>query len=205
MTVICLRRILPHDELCCACPDWRRAEIERVSEPSFKNARAAVTNALSEAMHEFCGKDLIDAGFEKNAFGKPVCRGLYISLSHCSGFAAAAVSDSPIGIDIELPAHISKQGPALERLVKRICSPEEADAQTSPEAFLELWTQKEAVFKYLDERLFCPSSINTAAYPLATFYPENGDGVILSVCCGKTGNKFSFIGDVGLTTEKVSV
>ncbi len=77
--------------------------------------------------------------------GKPYLFGknLYISLSHSGEYVAAAVSDSPVGIDIQC------YRPMVDSHMKRLCSEEESEyLKTQPKSeFFRLWTAKEAYIK----------------------------------------------------------
>ena len=71
----------------------------------------------------------------------------YISISHSATHAAVAVSNAPIGIDIEQPR------PQLERVAARFLSErEQAAAQSIGNGLLKAWTAKEAVFKAVPEQ-----------------------------------------------------
>lgn len=77
---------------------------------------------------------------------------LYVSLSHSGGYVAAAVADSPIGVDIER----INDSVSAERLSERYLAKEEAEAILSlpeadrPEAFTRLFSEREAVAKRRD-------------------------------------------------------
>ena len=84
--------------------------------------------------------------FLYNEYGAPYLeRGPYFSISHCKHGIAVAISETPIGIDIE---HIRTANPDLvartmnENEQQQIWSSDQPDV-----AFTSLWTQKEAVLK----------------------------------------------------------
>lgn len=84
--------------------------------------------------------------FLYNEYGAPYLeRGPYFSISHCKHGIAVAISEMPIGIDIE---HIRTAKPDLvartmnENEQQQIWSSDQPDV-----AFTSLWTQKEAVLK----------------------------------------------------------
>ena len=84
--------------------------------------------------------------FIYNEYGAPfIEEGPYFSISHCKSGIAVAVSDQPIGIDIETIR------PLKIELVKKTMNPIEQEvilANTQPDwAFTRLWTKKEAFLK----------------------------------------------------------
>ena len=90
------------------------------------------------------------ADWTYNEHGKPFIEGgPYFSISHCKNGIAVAVNDEPIGIDIE---HIRR---ADESLIERTMSEEESQRlmansqELRDRDFTRLWTQKEAVVKWM--------------------------------------------------------
>ena len=83
--------------------------------------------------------------FEKNEWGKPMLKDtpLHFSLSHSGYFAICAVSDTPVGVDIERPRNMDK----IARLFP--------EARTRDD-LLRLWTAKEAYLKLLGRGLTVP-------------------------------------------------
>ena len=82
--------------------------------------------------------------------GKPYCEGLWhFSLSHCGELAVCAVSDRPVGVDIECPRKNSL------RLAERIFAPEVceviAGSDEPDEKFCEYWTCAESFIKQTGE------------------------------------------------------
>ena len=86
--------------------------------------------------------------FEKNEHGKPFLRDypeVFFNLSHCKNGIAVAVSDAPIGIDIESYRNVS------DSLIRYTMNEEECQlifgSDDPVRVFTEYWTKKEAVFK----------------------------------------------------------
>ncbi len=77
--------------------------------------------------------------------------GVHFSLSHCGKYAVCAVSDVPVGVDIELARD------NVLRLAERFFLPDEAalvqSAQAPESEFCRLWTLKESCIKAADLRL----------------------------------------------------
>lgn len=81
-------------------------------------------------------------------WGKPaVTNGPAFSISHSKGYAALAVGEKPVGLDLELVR------PYMEKLPERIFSPGELDwfrsRYSTKVDFFTLWTLKESYLKYL--------------------------------------------------------
>ncbi|MBQ0084914.1 MAG: 4'-phosphopantetheinyl transferase superfamily protein [Prevotella sp.] len=93
---------------------------------------------------DFNEKDHIH--FNYGEYGKPyIIDGPHFSISHCKEAIAVAVSNTPIGIDIESMRHIS------EGLIKKTMNNDEQKiierSDNREEAFIKIWTKKEAVLK----------------------------------------------------------
>ena len=95
---------------------------------------------------------LKDSGIEEfsikaDEYGKPYLEGneVYFNLSHCKYGAAAAVSTSPVGIDIQEITEYKKG------VAERIFSEEEIEliesSENADKDFTRLWTLKEAAAK----------------------------------------------------------
>ena len=80
--------------------------------------------------------------------GKPLLQGhpdIHFSLSHCHSAVACAVSDHPVGIDIETTEHYSIE---VARQVMNDDEIRQIEASSQPEViFTRLWTMKESLFK----------------------------------------------------------
>ena len=80
--------------------------------------------------------------------GKPQLEGQYISITHSQDFVMIALSPRPIGIDIE------RCTPRILRLAPRFTSwqaPPDMDELTQIQAYTQLWTIKEALYKIADQ------------------------------------------------------
>lgn len=95
--------------------------------------------------------------FEYNAHGKPsLPDGPAFNLSHSGGWAALAVTDQPIGVDIEAIR------PVEAAVAKRFFTPVEQAALAAAGrwdlAFFQIWTRKEAFVKACGPGLSMPLS-----------------------------------------------
>lgn len=84
--------------------------------------------------------------FEKNEWGKPSLKdgSFHFSLSHSGLWGVCALSDTPVGVDIEQPR-------CFDKLAARYFS----EARTEDDV-LRLWTAKEAYLKLLGRGLTVP-------------------------------------------------
>ena len=80
--------------------------------------------------------------------GKPQLEGQYISITHSQDFVMIALSPRPVGIDIE------RCTPRILRLAPRFTPwqpPPDMDELTQIQAYTQLWTIKEALYKIADQ------------------------------------------------------
>lgn len=106
--------------------------------------------------------------------GKPVLRGskLHFSISHAGGLCALALSDTPVGIDLqdtEAAAKIAN----LTSFARRFFAPDEYEIfmeEPTPQQLCRIWTRKEALAKLLDRPLNASlSSLSSLDYPGVVF------------------------------------
>ncbi len=116
----------------------------------------AAHGALRLILAGYVGHDPQDLQFETGRWGKPSLVGgtLQFNLSHSGALALIAVAHGrPVGVDVERRRPIAE----VEGIVGRICTPRERavlDALPPSErhdAFLALWTRKEALAKMSGE------------------------------------------------------
>ena len=118
--------------------------------------------------------------------GKPFIKGreaLFISASHSGEYFVCAISDAPVGIDVQ-----EEREGRLSRISKRYFSAEEqAYVKERGEAgFFSLWTRKEAYAKYtgrgLEEIMKGTSVLGREDVDFVDFQIEKG---IYCSCCVK--------------------
>lgn len=97
---------------------------------------------LERMIKRLYGKKRFEIKYNRN--GKPLCDFCFFSISHSGDFAAVAVSDKPIGVDIQIPGGFKKREKYM------LFSPAEnefVNAENSENRFYTLWTRKEAYIK----------------------------------------------------------
>lgn len=95
----------------------------------------------------FNSPELIE--FHSLANKKPSAEGIEFNISHSKNIILVAVSNLPVGIDIE----IINQDFDYHPLVKACFSNEEQFIIRSPQTFYQMWTRKEALLKATGEGL----------------------------------------------------
>lgn len=101
---------------------------------------------LRSVLASYLDTDPLDLDVQTGPHGKPYLTGydLQFSLSHTRGLWALAVSDRPVGVDVEQANRPSS------RAVRRCCSPRERRwLDTRPDLATATWTVKEAYAKAL--------------------------------------------------------
>ena len=127
-------------------PEPRRSDALRFKHTFGRFACLKSYLILAELLHDEFG--LEEFSMETGEHGKPFLVGhpdIHFSISHCQKAIAVAVSDKPVGIDVESFRHFN------DGLLDKSMNPDEkADILSSDapeEKFASYWTCKEAVFK----------------------------------------------------------
>ena len=163
------RRLCPaadtaHAEAFCAYPDRGAVQTSLAANALL---RYAASRVLGVPMRSVTTGSLPS--------GQPTLQGtgLFCSVSHTDGLCVCAVSDAPVGIDVE------KLREAPLRVAKRVFSPQEqaqlASADDPDRAFFEIWTKRESVVKLTGEgmrgiRKAIPPQIGTGSFLLRGAY-----------------------------------
>ena len=124
----------------------RKAHIDRLKQPEDRKRSLLATEIVRQLVPK--------ATLETDTEGRPYLRdsACYVSISHSAEAVACAVSERPVGIDVE------KIKPVKTALVDYVCLPQEREYVAAREAsvvtdretllrFFEVWTGKEACFK----------------------------------------------------------
>lgn len=151
--------------------DAELAQVYRTLSPSrkahidtFRHEGAKKQSLAAEALlRRMLG---MDAVVERLPSGQPVLadRSTCISIAHCEDYVACAVSEKPVGIDIE------KIKPVKPGMAERVCTAEELQfVQSDDSRFFEIWTAKEAYFKMKGTGITGLQSINILPLPRKVF------------------------------------
>lgn len=127
--------------------------------------------------------------FTKDAYGKPYIVGMpiYYNISHSGQYAVLVISDSDVGVDVQLKKKAQKRKIAERFFSKREQEMVHADKEDG-EHFYRIWCRKEAYGKYIGVGL-------NEGILLANMYSEIPDvefhdldivpGYGLCICSGK--------------------
>lgn len=133
-----------------ALPEWRKAQAMRFKHVQGRKECAFSYLLLCRALEE--RGILLQPTFLYGENGKPTMAelpDLHFNLSHCKVAVVCALSNCPIGIDVE------KLGRYNERLARHTMNDDEMQEISTSEdkdvAFTRLWTMKEATMKLTGE------------------------------------------------------
>ena len=135
----------------------RRLEIDGVKNEGVKREKCAVWKLLEDSVQAHFGVSPKDVSFRKSESGKWKCDICEFSLSHSRDLVAVAISDEPVGVDIELYDERK-----LLRIASRLLTGDELkelDAlseEKKGEYIIKAWTGKEAAFKIMGEGALLP-------------------------------------------------
>lgn len=136
--------------------DYRREKLETIKPDQARRRSLCAELLLNEAVRRVAPDCPIPLDIMTDANGKPHLTALEyeFSLSHTAHFAACALSDAPIGLDIQI---LTKHG---EQLVRRFFTQEEQELIFSSKdrdaAFTRLWCRKESFLKAIGLGLRLP-------------------------------------------------
>ena len=145
-------------------PEWRRRKALSFLHPIDRLQSVMAYEMLADILADLYGIDLAEHEIVYDPPGKPSLTGIdgiYFSLSHCRDAVLVAVSDSPVGCDVE-----SIHGADVYQEIVDYCYfPGEKrrirQSDNPALTFTEIWTLKEAMFK-LDNSTHI-ESIDTSA------------------------------------------
>lgn len=165
-------------------PEWRRDRAMRYSFPEGRRNCSLAYHLLCRALKEEYGITA-QPTFVAGEHGKPSLLefpDIHFNLSHCPCAIVCAVSERPVGIDVECVRRTVS--PALLRHTMN--TEEQEEVAKDPMAFFRLWTRKEALVKMLGTGLHdgipeLLSPENLCGVSLTTDDRSEDRGYVLSV------------------------
>lgn len=162
----------------------RRKQALRYRHERDQRLCIAAYRLLRQALHEEYGIQELPQ-FVYNQHGKPLLDGyadIHFSMSHCRMAAAVAVSDQPVGIDVETldqySEEVARHAMSDREMRQILSSPHPA------KEFTRLWTMKESLYKLTGDDHggdIAHMLDNATAYQFTTLdYPD----YLLTTCQG---------------------
>ena len=142
-------------------PPDRDSEVRACKNESTMRDKYLVWQLLKRAVEEHLKLDFANGKFTKTATGQWVCPDFYFSLAHTDGAVCVAVSDLPVGVDIEKGRSIRPQ------LARRVLTDGELSYMESLPIseregfFFEAWVKKESTFKMTGGEALLPRHRDT--------------------------------------------
>lgn len=135
------------------CP-LRREEIEKCGNSDVKEQKLYVWKLLEYALVDTFGLEKSQLNFQKKKSGKWVIDGYFFSLSHSGSIVVAAVSDSPIGVDIQKIKKI--EDPTKFKTIIFSEKEKVKYRNAKNEKLMKIWSLKECSFKKSNDSNFSP-------------------------------------------------
>ncbi len=156
-------------------PPERLDEINRVKSIKAKREKYQAWKLLEYAVGQIFNEEFVNFKFAKNPNGKWICDKFCFSISHTTGMVAVAVSDVPVGVDIEekKPLRSGIEGKILtERELTSLIGMDGGERECS---ILRMWCAKEAIFKSQDREALLPKATETADFSVRTEELSHGE------------------------------
>ncbi len=143
---ICFGDISEADASCTdGFSEYRLKKLSSIRNEDEKRRSAGAEHMLIHAASVLFPHLPLPVRYEADELGKPYFtapEGFFLSLSHSGTLAACAVSDTPVGIDVQL-----ERTPGAGLLRRCFTERERGAALGDPAVFTRLWARKEAVSK----------------------------------------------------------
>ncbi|MCB9498028.1 MAG: 4'-phosphopantetheinyl transferase superfamily protein [Erysipelotrichaceae bacterium] len=141
----------------------RSDEIKKCRNEEVKKQKFYVWKLLEFALQKSLSLDANSLNFIKKENGKWIVDKCYFSLSHSGNLVAVAISDSPVGIDIQKHVLLN----ITPKLLDLVLSKEEIIKypHITNEKLLEMWSIKECAFKISEEKNFVSHHYTVDNFP----------------------------------------
>ncbi len=135
-----------------------------IRHPGHEGGRLLLRHALAQAGLS------PDLELRRLPNGKPYLPGLHFNLSHSGAWAVCAVSDGPVGVDLE------RERPLRSPVERKLTAAEQSylsmlDPGQRQSAFFDLWVLKEAALKQTGEGLSALSRVEVTRSPVSVSLP----------------------------------
>ena len=142
-------------------PKERQQEIESSLNSKVKLQKYCAWQTLKRAVEIFTKKSFKEFTFVKESSGKWVSDSFYFSLAHSEEFVAVAISNRPIGLDLQVIKPLSTGLKEKILCKEEIAVYNDFSMQAQELFLLKCWCKKEAMLKQKGESALAPKSRNT--------------------------------------------
>lgn len=145
--------VLPDDPGSMLLSSYRLKQLSKCKEPLKRRQGLGAELLLIHALSLWNKELTLPLSIETQAGGKPILsdQSIHFSLSHSGNYVACAISDYPVGVDLEA------ERPLYDSLLHRVFSEKERqrilNSENTPASFTEAWTRKESFLKATGEGL----------------------------------------------------
>ncbi len=174
---------MPAGEIGRVDNETRQRQINEATDERVKRERYYAWRLLEHAVWHSKGKSLADMELTLAPTGRWESPHIFLSIAHSRDLIAVALSNAPIGVDLEPIG-----SPRPERFAERMLNEGELQEyrSTSEGERLALlyrkWTEKESLFKRIGGSSFIPKEIDTALGGVVSYELEmNEDIYFLSI------------------------
>ena len=141
-------------------PLQRQEQIDKITNINKKQQSYSAWKLLEYAINTTFNYNFKDLVFTLNN-GKWSCDKCYFSISHSDNFVAVLVSDNACGVDLE-SKEISLN--LKDKILTQIELKNYSKIKQKPAYMLKKWVLKESIFKFLNQKTFIPSKIETNSF-----------------------------------------
>ena len=169
-------------------PPERAAEIAACSHERVRRDKTLDWQLLFFGLQKSLSLTPETLHFKKRKTGGWTCDEAFFSLSHAGDFVVAAVSNRPVGVDVEFiepfKARFADRPKDWTSLRRKVYTSAELRAceDDSLSDFLTKWTRKEAIFKQTGTGRYHPNRIESDSEQTVTRRLADPEDGVLSVC-----------------------
>ncbi len=179
-------------------PKQREDEINSSQNERIKRQKYCVWKLLEMAVNECIGGCFDEINFQKNVNGKWECEEFYFSLSHSEKYLAVALSNFPVGVDVQIIRSADEKiaDKILNELERTQFDLLKGDRKQS--YLLGCWAKKECLLKVSGEGALKPKQRNTVGVEFFEREIGEEEKYLLVAYCEKIGIEFCEIKELTL-------
>ena len=168
-------------EMTSLFPPERNAELDGACD-KIKKEKVFSWQLLERALKKSFSIDIKSANLKRKPNGKWECDGCFFSITHSRGAVAVALSNEPVGVDME---SVERDTSYIEKTLTDSEKNELSSIKSEKDFFLlQKWTEKESLYKRRGVGPFNPFKTETSGEFFVSKRVELGGEVfVLTVSC----------------------